>query len=333
MSKKWKYSFLTLALFTLLTGCSEDKKKEETAPVKKPNEGVEVHIGFQGKTGVLPYAQSKGLFEKAFEKEGVKVVWTEFASGPPHFEALASGRLDFGEVGGTPVIGGQAAGIEFKALAVTNDGKKGNSIVLPKGSPIKELKDLKGKKIGVAKGSSAYNFLYMALDRAGLTDKDVEIIQLQPDEARAAFDGGSIDAWSIWEPFTTSAVFQSDARILVSGEDLDIFTPGFLIARTKFTEEHSDLTVLFLKTYEEVRSTFVANSDQVAEELSKSQNIDVEIIKEVYRKVTPILSPVTEEFQKAHQAQADFLYSVGGIDKKLDTKLVFDNSFVEQVVK
>ncbi|MCH6267655.1 aliphatic sulfonate ABC transporter substrate-binding protein [Neobacillus citreus] len=334
MSKKLVryYSLLAVIFLLLLSGCAASSSNSETSS-KAPNKEIVVNIGVQGKTGILTYARDHKYFEKAFEKEGVKVTWNEFASGPPHFEALASGRLDFGSVGGTPVIAGQSGNVDFKAIGVTADGRKGNSILVPKGSSIKELKDLKNKKIAVAKGSSAYNFLYMALDRAGLTDKDIEIIQLQPDEARPALDNGSIDAWSVWEPYVTTAVFQTGAKELATGEDLNINAPSFLIARTKFTEEHPDLTVLFLKTYEEVRRHYVENLDEVAKEIAQSQKVDVKIIETVLKKSDPILSPATAEFSKAHQEQADFLYSVGGINKKLDTSKVIENKFVEQALK
>ena len=334
MSKKLVkiYSFLLLLSLLFITACSTSSSNSETGSAQAKEEIV-VNIGVQGKIGILSYAQTNKYFEKAFEKENVKIVWNEFASGPPHFEGLASGRLDFGSVGGTPVIAGQSGNVDFKAIGVVSDGKKGNSIILPKGSSIKELKDLKGKKIGVAKGSSAYNFLYMALDRAGLTDKDVEIIQLQPDEARPALDNGGIDAWSVWEPYVTTAIFQTGAKVLVSGEDLNINAPSFLIARTQFTKDHPDLTVLFLKTYEQVRRDYVENLDQVAKDLAEAQKVDVKIIETVLKNSEPILSPTTGEFAKAHQEQADFLYSVGGIDKKLDTKEVIENKYVEEALK
>lgn len=325
------FSFI-LSLF-LLSACANAGATSEAANGKKEPKNLVVNIGVQGKVGILPYAREHRYFEKAFEKVGVKVTWNEFASGPPHFEALASGRIDFGAVGGTPVIAGQSGNVDFKAIAVTSDGKKGNSIVVPKDSSIKELKDLKGKKIGVAKGSSAYNFLYMALNHAGLTDKDIEVIQLQPDEARPALDNGSIDAWSIWEPYATTAVFQTGAKVLVTGEDLDINAPSFLIARNEFTEEHKDLTILFLKTYEEVRQHFSGNIEEVSKNIAKTEKLDVEIIKTVLEKSDPILTPTTEEFAKAHQEQADFLYSVGGINKKLETSKVIENKFVEQALK
>ena len=332
MSKKLKsiYLLLLLSIVLLLSACGSNEKASTKGT---NNREVVVNIGVQGKTGILPYAREHQYFEKAFEKVGVKVKWNEFASGPPHFEALASGRLDFGAVGGTPLIAGQAANIDFKAIAVTSDGKKGNSIVVPKGSSIKDIKDLKNKKIGVAKGSSAYNFLYMAIDHAGLTDKDIELIQLQPDEARPALDNGSIDAWSIWEPYATTAVFQTGAKVLVSGEDLNINAPSFLIARSTFTEENPDLTVLFLKTYEEVRKYFTSHADEVSKDIAESEKVDEEIIQSVLEKSDNILSPTTEEFAKAHQEQADFLYSVGGIDKKLQVSKVIDNQYVDEALK
>ncbi|MDD9266113.1 aliphatic sulfonate ABC transporter substrate-binding protein [Paenibacillus sp. GCM10023248] len=304
-----------------------------STPASSSKEKVVVNIGIQGKTGVLVFARDKGYFEKAFSAVGAEVKWNEFASGPPHFEAIAAGRLDFGATGGTPLISGQVGGVDFKGIAVTSDGKKGNMIVVPKNSPIKELKDLKGKKVAVAKGSSAYNFLYMAIDKAGLKGDDVKVIQLQPDEARPALDSGAIDAWSIWEPYATTAVYQTGSSVLVSGEDLNINAPSFLIARTKFTQEHPDLTVLFLKTYEEARKYYVEHQDEIANELSKTQKLDKAIIVDVLKNTFPILSPITPEFAKAHQEQADFLQSVGAINKKLDTSKVLESKFVEQALK
>lgn len=321
-------SVMFVAILTILGACGTESSSSSSS-----NKEITVRIGVQGKTGILPYAREHQYFEKAFEKAGVKVEWSEFASGPPHFEALSAGRLDFGATGGTPLIAGQAANIDFRAIAVTSDGKTGNSIIIPKNSSIKEITDLEGKKVAVAKGSSAYNFLYLALDRAKLTDKDIDIIQLQPDEARPALDNGSIDAWATWEPYATTAVFQTGATFLVSGKDLDITTPSFLIARTKFTEEHPDLTILFLKTYEEARQYFVNHIEEVSKDIAESQKLDVEIVQTVLNKTDTRLSPTTPEFAKAHQEQADFLYDVGGIDKKIETSEVIENKFVEDALK
>lgn len=330
---------LLASLLLLLTACANGQtatggsQQGQTAAQAGAKEKVVVNIGIQGSTGILAYARDKGIFEKAFAQAGAEVKWHEFASGPPHFEAIASGRLDFGATGGTPVISAQTGGVDFKAIAVTSDGKRNNAIVIPKDSPITDIRELKGKKIAVAKGSSAYNFLYMVLDRAGLKADEVHIIHLQPDEARPALDTGAVDAWSAWEPYVTTALVQTQAKALVTGEDLNIFAPGFLVARTGFTSEHPELTVLFLKTYEETRRYYVAHLDEVTDELVKTRKLEREIISRVLQNSNPILSPVTPEFAEAHQEQADFLYSVGAIKKKLDTSQVLDSKFVEQALR
>lgn len=329
--------FASLAL-SLMAACGKTQvanapQQSQAVAKQASNEKVVVNIGIQGSTGIFAYARDKGIFEEAFAKAGAEVKWYEFASGPPHFEAIASGRLDFGATGGTPVISAQTGGVDFKAIAVTGDGKRNNAIVLPKDSPINDIKELKGKKIAVAKGSSAYNFLYMVLDRAGLKAEDVKIIHLQPDEARPALDTGAIDAWSAWEPYVTTAVVQAHASVLVTGDDLNIFAPGFLIARTGFTSEHPDLTVLFLKTYEETRKYYVGHLDEVTDQFVKTKKLEREIISTVLKNSRPLLSPITPEFARAHQEQADFLFSVGAIKKKLDTSQVLESKFVEQALK
>ena len=71
---------------------------------------------------------------------------------------------------------------------------------MPKDSDIKSVEDLKGKKVGVAEGSSANYNLLAQLDKAGLTYDDVQVENLQPADALAAFSAGHLDAWAIWEP-------------------------------------------------------------------------------------------------------------------------------------
>jgi sulfonate transport system substrate-binding protein len=107
------YIFTFFALLLSLTACASTSG---TSDAGENTEEVVVNIGVQGQTGILPYARENKYFEEAFEKVGVKVTWNEFTSGPPHFEALASGRIDFGAVGGTPVIAGQSGDVDFRAI-------------------------------------------------------------------------------------------------------------------------------------------------------------------------------------------------------------------------
>lgn len=182
--------FLTMVLLTLilaLTGCSGQ------ASGNARGETV-VNIGIQQGVDPLLLAREKGWFEEAFEKEGAKVKWTEFQSGPPQIEAISADHLDFSGVGNSPVISAQAADIGFKEISATHFGARGDAVLVHKNSPIKRVKDLKGKKVAVAKGSSGFNLLHAALQSVGLKGSDVQIIQLQPGEAQSAFNSKKVDA-------------------------------------------------------------------------------------------------------------------------------------------
>lgn len=337
MNSKWLKKILPIfALFSvlLLSACGAIQKTKNAAEAgTESKEKVTINIGVQGKVNVLQYARENQLFEKEFADENVEVKWSEFTSGPPHFEAIASGRLDFGVTGGTPLIAGQAAGIDFRAIGVTSDGRKNYSILVNKDSHYKSLEDLKGKKIAVAPGSGASNFLYVALDKVGLSAKDIEIVPLQPDEGRAAFENGSIDAWTTWEPFGTTAIYQIGAVPILTSEDINLLSPGFLVARTDFTKEYPEYTERVLQTYNKANQEYLKNIEAVSKQLAKSQGIEQEIIREVIEKTNPTLSTTTKEYAKAQQDQADFLYKEGVIEKKIDVSKVIDNTFVENALK
>ena len=93
-------------------------------------------------------------------------------------------------------------------------------MLLPPGSKIQTLADLRGKRVAFGRGSSAHNFLLMVLEKAGLRYDDIEPIGLGPADAGAAFERGAIDAWSIWEPYTSLFVTRPGVRTLTTNRDI-----------------------------------------------------------------------------------------------------------------
>jgi sulfonate transport system substrate-binding protein len=173
---------------------------------------VTLHVGDQK-------AGSQALLQAAGELTGVKykITWSQFTSGPPLLEAANAGAIDIGAVGNTPPIFAAAAGSKIKIVAAGDQNLAAQAILVPKTSAIRTIQDLKGKKVALAKGSSAHALLLGVLKKAGLTFDDIQPQYLQPADALSAFSGGKVDAWSIWDPYTAQAQAQTGARTLVYG--------------------------------------------------------------------------------------------------------------------
>src|SRR5205823_869293 len=122
--------------------------------------------------------------------------------------------------GEAPPIFAQAAGAPLLYIGHEPASPKTEAILVPRESPIKTLADLKGKKIGLNRGSNVHYLLVRALEKAGLKYTDVEVVHLPPAAARAAFEKGAIDAWVIWEPYRADAEMSLGARTLADGTGL-----------------------------------------------------------------------------------------------------------------
>jgi sulfonate transport system substrate-binding protein len=165
---------------------------------------------------------SEALLKAAGELDDVPydISFKPFTSGPPLLDAVGSGAVDVGGVGNTPPLFAINEGKEIKVVHAAKQSAEGDAIVVPGDSAVTSVADLKGRKVAVAKGSSANYNLLAQLDHAGLTLDDIEPVYLQPTEGLAAFKGEHVDAWAIWDPFTSQAEQLADARVLATGKEL-----------------------------------------------------------------------------------------------------------------
>ncbi|HWE92015.1 MAG TPA: ABC transporter substrate-binding protein [Pseudonocardiaceae bacterium] len=147
-----------------------------------------------------------------------RIQWSTYTSGPPELQAAAADAVDVGLVGNTPPIFSAAGNAPLDIVGALKN-TVGDAVVLPGGSTITSLADLRGKKIAVAKGSSANGTLLKTLSKAGLKPTDVSIDYLQPGDAYSAFSTHRVDAWVVWEPYVTEALRQPGARALLSEND------------------------------------------------------------------------------------------------------------------
>ena len=320
---KKSYWLLLSAVLLLLAACT-DRNAEET---KK------VNLGIQQTLSPLWVAKEKGWLDEAFEEIGVEVAWTEFQSGPPQFEGIAAGKLDITEVGNTPPISGQAAGIDFKEVALLSKGLKSNAILVQKNSNIQSIQDLVGKKVAVAKGSSAFGLLYFALESEGIDPAKVEIIQLQPDEAQPAFENGTLDAWATWEPFISNQTVGKEARVLANGEDINAPSPMLTIARTGLLEENPKFIETYLEVYSRANKWMQDHPEEAIQFYADLKSLDVQVVESVLANTPYELQVISEEYIAEQQRSADLLFNLQVINTEINTKDVVENRFIETILE
>ncbi|MGD0640182.1 MAG: aliphatic sulfonate ABC transporter substrate-binding protein [Roseiarcus sp.] len=269
----------------------------------------ELRVGYQ-KTGALLIVKAQKVLERRFEAEGVTVKWVEFPFGPPLLEALSAGAVDYGYTGDAPPIFAQAAHANLLYAAAIPARGFGQAIVVPSDSPIKTLADLKGKKVGVAKASSAHNLLVAALESEKIPWSDITPVYLAPADAAAAFSRGAIDAWSIWDPFLALAELKQNARALPIDEKATAQNSFFLVNRD-FAAAHGDVVAAINEEIGKATQWADTHRDETAALFSEASGVDIVAQKKAVDRAEFTFGPLTDAVLTQQQAVADRFQRLG----------------------
>ena len=274
----------------------------------------EIRIGYQ-KNGVLVIARQRSVLEKHFAPQGVEVKWVEFSSGPPMMEAMNVGSVDYGAVGDSPPVFAQAAGAAIVYAAgqpITN----GQAILVPANSAIRSITDLKGKRVGFTKGSSAHNIVVQALEKAGLTYADITPVYLTPPDAGPAFANGSIDAWSIWDPYFAIGETRQNGRTLVNASDITK-SNSFYIANRDFAKSHGPVLQQIIDVTSSAAKWAESHRDEVAKSLSAITGIPLDIQTVAANRSSFAVDPITDDIIATQQGVADRFFKLGLIPRQI----------------
>jgi sulfonate transport system substrate-binding protein len=224
-------------------------------------------------------------------------------------EAINVGSVDFGYVGDTPPIFAQAGGAKIRYVAAVKSDGNSQAIIVPKDSPIHSLADLKGKRIAFGKGSSAHNLLVAALEKAGLTWSDITPAPLAPADATAAFVKGSVDAWSIWDPYFALAELKENARVLVHKPN------AFYIASSDFVEKYPTLVAKLNASFASEGVWANGHHEEVARAQADATGVDIEAVRRFVDRSNFRVVPLDAEVIASQQAVADRFAKLGLIPK------------------
>jgi len=207
--------------------------------------GETIRIGYQNEPDPSHVAIVDGVYEKA---TGDKIEWRKFDSGASVIAALASGAIDIGYAGSSPLAAGATRGAPIEAFLVAGLIGKAEGLVVRNGAGIGAVKDLVGKRVATPFVSTSHYSLLFTLANAHVDPTKVNILNLQPPEIAAALARGDIDAAYVWDPVLSKA--KETGKVLIDSADVaKLGGPTFVawITRKDYAASHPAELTAFTK--------------------------------------------------------------------------------------
>ncbi len=211
-----------------------------------------------------------------------RIKWALFPAASPLLEALDAQAIDVGGIGAAPFAFAYAGGAKIKAIAAYRPPQasagRASAIVVSKGSRIRRIADLKGRRLATIKGSAGQDLALKLLEKAGLKPTDVQWVYLANGEAKAALASGAIDAWSTWGSYVGIAVLENGDRILADGAGVPTGV-GFFAASDAAITGKTALLADFTARLARARAWGQAHPDDYARMLSAETGIPFKVAR------------------------------------------------------
>lgn len=268
--------------------------------------------------------------KKLYEAHGLNPTFIKFESGPPEFAALQSGDVDVTDIGALPFIIGLSNGIPMQYVMSAFQANTTNAIIGNK--DINSPSDLRGKKVAVTVGSSGSLMLGRALEKAGMTEKDVTIVNTPPGNMVPSFLHGDVAAVASWWPWIDQTV-QNGGHVVTTMEAAGAFVPDVWAARKSFAEKSPDTLTKFVSAMNDATNQQIKDPKAIAGTMASKLGIDQTLVESAIS--LPIYAPADQQMSPKYvlsmanatnssglagvlQTDAGFLLSINKITKVPD---------------
>jgi sulfonate transport system substrate-binding protein len=228
-------SLLALALITTAVSCSSSNDEPSAAV----DGNVVVRIPDPGNYGGLAGGKRDGSLEAALAAVGASVEWTGTAGAfAPAALSLNNDQLDVASGSITSAIAALSQSPSFALFAASAPDQSGEGILVKGDSPIKDVRDLTGKKVAVSRGGSSEYLFLKALEKNGVDPNSVERVYLPPDQTAPLLNSGQVDAWATWASFSIPQRASASARFIATGGEVGSKNYAVWAVRDGFVKEH-----------------------------------------------------------------------------------------------
>ena len=334
ISRRQFLSVLGAAAAAALTACGGSSAASTAAASSSASasgidlSGVTLHIAAASASNGHGLVQAAGLDDTPY-----KVDFTVLQGGNLVMEALAAGQIELGTGSQIPPLSASQAanGGNFKIIGVRRMHTLDQELIVPAGSDLTEVAQLKGKTVGYVKNTTAHYFLEKMLEEAGLEWTDIDAVPLTTSDGLSAVLTGEVDALASYGNAIRTAkakgctTLRSAADIL-SGDYYWYATPASIADAAT----HAAL-VDWLGRYNEAAEWARQNPEEYAAfyaDLTGEDKDDVlERFTEEEAQTHLSVRPITDETIASEQDIADTFYKLGVFDAPIEAALLFDHSF------
>lgn len=285
-----------IAAAGMLAACT--KATARTLVVGDQRGGVQALLTASGELKDVPYP----------------IEWAQFPNAAPLIEALAAGAIDTGVGGDAPFIFSLQSNAGVKAIAAFRSQGPSTTILVPGRSSIHAFDDLLGKRVATPRGSIGHHLLLAGLQRAGKPFDAIDIKFLSPADGRAALTSGSVDAWSIWDPYAAIGELSDGLRVLPVDRDLAPgigFVFGTEAALRDKRSQLADLAARFARA----RRWAETHREAYARMLTQQTGVPIEATRRYIGRSVNVPVPINPALIAEEQGIADLFHAAGLLAK------------------
>ncbi|MFB6274987.1 MAG: ABC transporter substrate-binding protein [Halothece sp.] len=323
-----------LGLFLLSLGLAVSCNS--TGMIGNQGSNEPIVMGYSSWPGWWPWVIAEK--ENLFEKNGINVDLRWFDNYTSSMEGLANGQLDANcqTLNDTISFAGDAVNGEVGVLV--NDNSKGNDKIIAKKS-IQKITDLKGQDVGVEVGVVDDYLLSKALEQAGMSRDDVNIVDLETEVAAQAFLSKRVDAVGAFPPFWLQALQREGSHELISSAAFPGAIPDLLVTTQTLIDNRPEAVQALVNTWFDIRDFMEKNPEQANEMMAERAGFDPEKYQR-FKEGTKIFT-IEENLEAfsdgsdmthlsyAAQDMAKFLLKIDFISQKPDLDAILNDRFVE----
>ncbi|RDI22773.1 sulfonate transport system substrate-binding protein [Pseudacidovorax intermedius] len=259
-----------------------------------------------------------------------RIDWRELNNGVLHIEAINGDALDLGSGSEIPPVFAARQKANLKLVAAIHEDLNNQVTVARKDAPIQSIAELKGKRVGYVRATTAHYFLAKQLAEAGLSFNDIQAVNLSPADGLSAFARGDLDAWAIYGYNGQIARLQHGARVLKTGVgylsgNFPVYANPRSLEDARRRAAIGDFLQRLQRAYAWVNGNFLA----YARTQSAETRIPVGDIVELFNRRSDdyALVGVSDAAVRSHQDVADTFLRLGVLDGPADVRPLWDRRF------